>query len=267
VLFEYGILKGLGKPCIVLLGQGATIDISEFYPPGVGSLPPPPEIDMDKHFSDLKDRFYLRYDRNKPKQIRSMLLVAYGGLSKQIEDEFLHSMFPHKEIVEKELKAHLAEIVTVFAKSPDGHGERDAGLLDVAHSHVERIAKEHSLSLPPRYFGILAQGYANANVIDKAVAIIDHHFSGMPEDVMLLVEKAHILRNAGRLEDALSALDAAIRLRPNAEFLWHPKAISSGEPSRRCYATRKQWPSVRIVKHSTTIMEFCSTSKGSSRQR
>ncbi|MCX5800885.1 MAG: tetratricopeptide repeat protein [Candidatus Eisenbacteria bacterium] len=226
VLFEYGILKGLRKPCIVLLGHGATIDIQGFYSPDAGGLSPAPEIDMDRHFSDVKDRFYLRYDRNNPKQIRSMLLAAYKKLAKQIEDEFLHSMFPHKEVVEKELKAHLAEIVSVLTKSPDSHDERDARILDIAHSHVERIAAEHSVTLPPRYFATLAHSYANINVVDKAVAVIDGHISGVPEDATLLSDKAYILRRAGKLEDALAALDAAIRLRPKAEFLWHNKAIT-----------------------------------------
>jgi tetratricopeptide (TPR) repeat protein len=226
VLFEYGILKGLRKPCIVLLGHGATIDVQGFYPPDVDGLPPAPEIHMDTHFSDVKDRFLLRYDRNNPKQVRSLLLAAYNKLKKQIEDEFLHSMFPYKEVVEEELKAHLTEIVNVLSKSPDSRDQKDVGIVDVAHSHVQRIAAQHSVTLPPRYFSTLASSYANVNAVDKAVAVIDGQISGVPEDVVLLSDKAYILRRAGKREDALAALDAAIQLRPNAESLWHNKAIT-----------------------------------------
>lgn len=240
VLFEYGILKGLGKPCIVLLGHGATIDVQAFFAGDVEGLHPAPAIDMDRHFSDVKDRFYLRYDRNNPKQIRSTLLAAYKKLEKQIEDEFLHSMFPHKEVVEKELKAHLTAIVTVLTKNPEKHDPNDVGAVDVAHSHIERIASEHSVTLPPRYFAALARTYANADAVGKAVAVIDRCISGKPDDVILLSDKAYILRKAGKLEDALHALDEAIRLRPKAEFLWHNKAITLDrlgrpEEAERCY--------------------------------
>ena len=241
VLFEYGILRGLGKPCIVLLSYGATIDVHGFFSgEKQGGLPPAPEVDMDKHFSDVKDRFYLRYDRNNPKQIRNTLQAEYKKLEKQIEDEFLHSMFPHKEVIEKELKAHLTAIVSVLGKSPGKATSSDVGIVDAAHSHIVRIATEHSVALPQRFFSVVAHAYANANDIEKAVGVIDHSLSGKVTDVQLLSEKAYILRKDGRYDRALKALDEAIRLRPKAEFLWHNKAITLDrqghiKEAERCY--------------------------------
>lgn len=241
VLFEYGILKGLDKPCIVLLEEGATVDVHSFFPSDIQDLPPNPTVDMDRHFSDVKDRFYLRYDRNKPKQIRKILLAAYKKLEEQIENEFLYSMFPHREVVESELKAHLTAIVTVFTKNPDECDQNEIGVVDVAHAHVERLAAEHNIVLPSRYFSILAFTYANIDAVNKAVAVIDGSISKHPDDaILLLSDKARILRQAGNAEEALHALDAAIKLRPKVEFLWHNKAITldilgQAEEAVRCY--------------------------------
>jgi len=240
VLFEYGILRGLGKPCIVLLSHGATIDVHGFFSGDIQGLPAAPEVDMDKHFSDVKDRFYLRYDRNNPKQIRDTLQAAYRKLDKQIEDEFLHSMFPHKDVIEKEIKAHLTAIVSVLSKSREKTTSSDIGIVDAAHSHIVRIATEHSVALPQRFFSVVAHAYANANDIDKAVGVIDGCLSGKEADVQLLSEKAYMLRKDGKLDRALAALDEALRLRPQAEFLWHNKAITLDrqghmKEAERCY--------------------------------
>lgn len=240
VLFEYGILKGLGKPCIVLLDDNATVDVLGFFTIDVEGLPPSPPVDMDKHFSDVKDRFYLRYNRNRPSQIRAGIQSEYAKLEKQIEDEFLHSLFPYKEVVEKELTAHLTAIVKVFTKSGDVLNEIDVATVDLAHSHVERIADEHGVSLPQRYFSTLAHTYGKANAVDKAVAVIDDSLAGDSDDVALLADKAYILRGAGRFDEAIQALDAAIKLRPRAEFLWHNKAITldrlaKTEEAIQCY--------------------------------
>lgn len=173
VLFEYGVLKGLGKPCIVLLEEKATVDIKSFLPSEEGSCPPAPLIDMDKHFSDVKDRFYLRYSRNKPKQIRAVLKNEYNKLKKQIEDEFLRVIFPHKEFVEKELSIHLGTIADIFSTIQPATDTTTLTNIGVARSHVERIVREHRLSLPPDYFITLAEIYEKAEKLDLALEVIN----------------------------------------------------------------------------------------------
>lgn len=197
-----------------------------FFSTATQDIPPAPQIDMDKHFSDVKDRFYIRYNRNRPKQIRSLLKTEHSKLRDQIEAEFLHSMFPHKEIVESELKAHLSMIVDVFTRHDGAFDGGELAAIDLAHSHVARIAKDHSVVLPPRYFSTLAGTYATIDAVDKAVATIDNGLSGGSDDAILLSEKAYILRSAGRVDDALTALEAAIKITPKAEFLWHNKGIT-----------------------------------------
>ena len=116
VLFEYGILKGLNKPCIVMLEENATVDIPGFFPSNSIDPPTSPKIDMDKQFSDVKDRYYTKYNMNNPKKIRELLQKAYNKLEDKIEDEFFHSLFPYKEFIEEELTVQLNSIIKVMKK-------------------------------------------------------------------------------------------------------------------------------------------------------
>ncbi len=226
VLFEYGVLKGLGKPCIVLLEENATADIQGFFTDQDKVSVSAPAIDIDKHFSDVKDRFYVRYNRNKPKEIRATLQAEFTKHKKQIENEFLNILFPHWDIVEKEITQHLETIVNIFNKHEDSSGENDIVSIDTANSHIVRIANENNISLPNRYFSTIAHSYEKAGDPQKALALIDSTLKGISDDVPLLSDKAFILRSSGNFKDALKSLDAGIKLRPKAEFLWHNKAIT-----------------------------------------
>ncbi len=252
VLFEYGILKGLGKPCIVLMDDKATVDIQGFLPSDVQEMPLAPAIDMDRHFSDVKDRFYLRYDRNKPKQIRATLQAEYTKLEKDIEGKFLHSLFPHKEVIEKELAVHLTAIVDIFTKS-DTFAEGDVAAIDLARSHVERIANENCVTFPHRYFSTLARTYAKANAVDKAVAVIDGALAGGSDDALLLADKAYVLLDAGRSTDAIQALNAGIKLIPKAEFLWHNKAITLDKLGKTKEAMKSYKKAIALKSDCETI--------------
>ena len=240
VLFEYGIIKGLEKPCIVLLEEHATVDIQSFFPSSQEGLSANPEIDMDKHFSDVKDRFYVRYDKNNPKQIREKLREEYSKLKERIEEEFLHSLFPHREVMEEELKTHLMAIADTFSKPADRLDGKDVTTVNIAHSHVERIARQHDITLPHRYFSTLARTYAKTGDVEKAIAVFDSSLVGASDNVMLLSDKSRILREADRIDEAIIALDEGIKLEPKAEFLWHNKGIMMDKLGRteeaiQCY--------------------------------
>lgn len=250
VLFEYGVLRGLHKPCIVLLEEEATVDIPGFFPDDTDGLPQKPPINMDRHFSDVKDRFYLRYDKNKPKQIRTLLEAEHRKLSDQIETEFLHSMFPHKEVIETELKAHLNTIVDVFTAGDNDLEGHELQSIELADSHVSRLAKEHNVELPPRYYSTLARSYAKLNAPEKGVELIDDALSGAPDDAALLSDKAFILRLSGDLAAALDAIEAAIQIRPNAEFLWHNKGLTLEKLGEEDKA-------IAAYKHAITLDASC----------
>ena len=253
LLFEYGILKGLEKPCIVLLEEHATVDIQGFFPSSQEGLPPTPEIDMDKHFSDVKDRFYVRYNRNNPKQIREKLQEEYSKLKEQIEEEFLHSLFPHREVLEKELKAHLTAIVDTFSKPEDRLEKKDVATVDIARTHVERIAHQYGITLPHRYFSTLAHTYAKADAVEKAIAVFDSSLVGAPDDVLLLSDKSRILRKASRIDEAIKALDDGIKLKPKAEFLWHDKGIMMDKLGRTEEAIQCYRKAIRLRSGCSTV--------------
>ncbi len=240
VLFEYGILKGLGKPCIVLLEEKATVDVLGFFATEVGTPASQPPIDMDKHFSDVKDRFFVQYNKNKPKQIRATLKGEYSKLKEKIEEEFLHMLFPHREVVEKELTTHLTAMVDVLNKSPDSIEEDDLSVVNTSRANVERIASEHHISLPAHYFSTLAHTYETAGDMAAAIAVIDSCLRGTPDDASLLNDKAFILRNADRIDDAIKVLDQGIKLCPDQESLWHNKGnmldkLGKTEKAAACY--------------------------------
>jgi tetratricopeptide (TPR) repeat protein len=225
VLFEYGILKGLGKPCIVLLEEKATVDIQGYSLSKTQPSRPAPLVDMDKHFSDVKDRFYVRYNKNKPKQIRTTLKKEYSKLKKQIEDAFLHVIFPFKEVVEKELSIHLRTIVDSLSSIQPTSDAITLTNVGVAHSHVERIAHEHQLSLPPDYFLALVEIYKKTHKLELAFDVINSASGSSARDVDLLLQKAHLLRDLGRMDEAIQTIDHAISLYPDRESLWHNKGI------------------------------------------
>lgn len=226
VLFEYGFLKGLGKPCIILISDDATVDIKSYFSGIAKKILINPLIDMDKHFSDVKDRYYKRYNQNNPKHIRSILRTEYKKLAKEIREEFLNVIFPHRALVQEELKVHLTTLVSILNKAPHSIEKADIRLIDNAHFHIDRIAKKYSVSLPPHYFITLARTYEKANAIDKAIGTLNNSLSEDPNNIKLLTEQAYIYHRAGKQEETLLVLDTAIKIDPRIETLWHGKAIT-----------------------------------------
>jgi tetratricopeptide (TPR) repeat protein len=224
VLFEYGILVGLHKPCMVLIERDANIDIAGYFPPGQLISPSEPSIDMDKHFSDVKDRFYVRYDKNKPKESRALIESQYAKMKKDIRNEFLNVLCPHKGvIVQKELPIHLNVIVDAMNKSTVS--QEDLSSVKFARSNIERLAREYHLTLPKKYSWTLAEIYHKAKETETAIEILGSAMTGTKSDVNLYSVKAQIMRDQKDYDGAISALDAAIRLYPESEWLWHNKAI------------------------------------------
>lgn len=63
VIFEYGIMHGLGKPVILLKEERAEVDISGFLEESVALEIAPVELDIDRQFSDVKDVNYGTWKR------------------------------------------------------------------------------------------------------------------------------------------------------------------------------------------------------------
>jgi hypothetical protein len=63
VVFEYGILHGLEKPVIFFKEAEAQVDIRGFFGDAPDLSLAPVAIDLDKHFSDVKDINYETWNR------------------------------------------------------------------------------------------------------------------------------------------------------------------------------------------------------------
>jgi len=73
VVFEYGVLIGVGRPTILFLEKEATVDLR-----GLHSVEPPDAVrniplNIDMQFSDIKDQFIARWNRYDPKGTRQAI--------------------------------------------------------------------------------------------------------------------------------------------------------------------------------------------------
>src|SRR6266852_2216537 len=83
VVFEYGAMRGAGKPVLLFKEGTAKVDIGHFYADTAALALTPPPIDMDRHFSDTKDRFYVGWSRFEVKQTLKTIWEAYRKISEE----------------------------------------------------------------------------------------------------------------------------------------------------------------------------------------
>lgn len=225
VLFEYGILKGLGKPCIVLLEKEAKVDVVNYFPEGERDGIANPKIDMDKHVSDVKDRFYIRYNKNLPKLIRSQIKDEFIKLKDDINLEFLRMNFPEKEIIEHDLKDQLIKLNDIHQKKVDNLNRDDELEFEIAIEKIEGILKKHNLILEKHYFFMVANLYMRFGRNEDALNIIDPILKNRKEDIDLLKLKAKTFANMEKYDEAIKIIDKGLKLKPNEESLWHNKGL------------------------------------------
>lgn len=225
VLFEYGILKGLGKPCIVLLEEKANVDVINYFPEDKDIEIKNPKVDMDKHFSDIKDRFYVRYNKNRPKEIRDKIKKEYSKLKKDIDDEFIRMIFPRKDIVEKELKDHSVKLIEISKKKKDELNSEDETEIRLVMKKIDGIVKEYKIKLPKFYYINIAQILSDFGKFEDALKIIDPIIENKKEDIYLIGMKAIILAQLKRFDSALETIDIGLKLKPDTETLWHHKGM------------------------------------------
>ncbi len=77
VVFEYGALRGADKHILVFKEAQAKVDIGHFFASAPDLALKPPAIDIDKHFSDTKDRYYGKWNRFEIQSTVNAIWKAY----------------------------------------------------------------------------------------------------------------------------------------------------------------------------------------------
>lgn len=225
VMFEYGLLKGLGKPCIVLLEAEATVDIINYFPEGGGQGLVNPKINLDEHLSDVKDRFCVRYNRNRPKEIRQIIMNEFSKLKKDIDAEFFRMIFPEKNEVIEELNEQLKQLSIITNKKEELLNSKDEEIFRKIVDKIGETLKKYNLTPSKYYLMTIANTFRNLEKYDEALRIIDPIIENKQEDVALIALKGLLLAKKEKFDEALETLNTGIGLSPSTERLWHYKGL------------------------------------------
>jgi hypothetical protein len=72
VIHEWGYMRGLNRPVILLKKEGATVDLRHFTREAAPQLENPP-LDMNSHLSNLKDINYAKwYPEDPPRSVKAI---------------------------------------------------------------------------------------------------------------------------------------------------------------------------------------------------
>jgi hypothetical protein len=85
VVWEYGCLAANGIPVILLKEKAATVDIKGYLGDTASTTPAPP-IEINSHFSNVKDVNYALWDRLHPGDTIKMLLAEYKKKKNKIKN-------------------------------------------------------------------------------------------------------------------------------------------------------------------------------------
>jgi len=84
VVFEYGALRGARKAVLLFKEGSAKVDIAHFYGGSPSLALPAPPMDMDRHFSDTKDRYQVSWDRFEIQKTVKTIWEEYRKKSQEI---------------------------------------------------------------------------------------------------------------------------------------------------------------------------------------
>ncbi len=86
VSYEYGLLEAHGRPVILLKEKNATVDLNSLVGDTVNLAVAPPALNVDNHFSDVKDVNYAEWDRLDPAATVRTILQEYRKKRARIEN-------------------------------------------------------------------------------------------------------------------------------------------------------------------------------------
>lgn len=251
VFFEYGILKGLKKPCIVFKEINAKIDVLGFYKDiGLSKKIENPSIDMDKHFSDVKDRFYVTYDKNNPKEIREKVNDEMVKLKQQIEDEYIRMLIPNKDILITEIKNKLIRSYEIYEKEIKEISIDLRSQYSVLMNDIVDIAKENNILLPDEFFQFISVFFRKVTDYEESLSWVN---KCTHKKLRYYNLKSSILTRQKNYKEALILIDEAIGKFSNIESLWHRKAIAHDSLGDRKKAEEAYLQGIRFNKGCSTL--------------
>jgi len=223
VLFEYGVLVGLCKPCIVLLEQNASINIESFLKVPV-KKPPIAPIDMDKDFSDVKDQMYVKYRYNDPKKLRKLIANELTKVEPLVEEAYMKLMFPEIEHIDTEVKDSLA-VFSELSNSKNKLTHDDEIKFRVCVKDIEKTTNKYKIELTNHYYYQKIQLLFGFEKYEEAELLIDDLLIQYCEDTELLLFKSYTLSTQGKNDLSLESLNKAIAIDGKNYTLWHHKAL------------------------------------------
>ena len=225
IVFEYGILKGLEKPCIVLVEQEAEIDVKNFYKEALDL--PNPILSIDKHFSDIKDNFHITYDRYNMKDFRSMIKDEYENILKKVEIIFIRSLIPNYDELENELEQLLKKLYDYYKMNEFELKEiNNEDLVNIVKKLMDYIDDniDYNLIYPEKLYYIMYKILVDIQEYEYAIIIVDKILKKR-EDLKLMSSKATVLRKMKKYKDAIELINKVIEIEPKEETYWHVKGV------------------------------------------
>jgi hypothetical protein len=86
VTYEYGLLDAYGKPVILLKEKTASVDIKSLIGETVNLAVDAPALNIDSHFSDIKDVNYAEWSRTDPAGAVRVIQQEYKKKKSRIKD-------------------------------------------------------------------------------------------------------------------------------------------------------------------------------------
>jgi tetratricopeptide (TPR) repeat protein len=230
VMFEYGLLKGLGKPVMVFKEKNASIDVRNFYidkSENERERIENPKIDYDKHLSDIKDRNYKEYDKNNLRDFRQILDDDFVKHKQDIINEIRRMMTPKGIISEEGLMSkQLNVIANKLAKTATELIDQDELEIDQTVKIVDNLAKEFRVEMPSEYYFSLGNIYSNRQKYEKAIVYYDILLERNPEDSVALSNKGHAFFHLGGFSEALACIDKALEIDQKDAVTWGIRALT-----------------------------------------
>ena len=228
VMFEYGLLKGLGKPVMVFKEKNASIDVRNFYidkSENERERIENPKIDYDKHLSDIKDRNYKEYDKNNLRDFRQILDDDFVKHRGGIINEIRRMMTPKGIISEEVLMGEqLNVIANKIAKTAKELIDQDELEIDQTVKIIDNLAKEFRVEMPSEYYFSLGNIYSNRQKYEKAIVYYDILLERNPEDSVAYRGKGHVLSHLDRFSEALACIDKALEIDQKDAGAWDIRA-------------------------------------------